>query len=442
VSALFVATCQDILLDVLETSHVQILQRQQNFPAYMTITRALILLMLIDDPELSRLRQALDEKSSGTAASLAVGMGGDKIAAWFDSTRLVIDALGRVEVATDGPPQEGRVRRTQDGWQVQDSIGRWWTRAELDSVIAGGRQQAYAVDPLLEKISDLPDTVEQLRAAGAAGVDDAFKALLDDLRDENESKTQDVRDDVDIAFGLASFKESDITSTSSIGAQLSGIHAQADAALRPLFTGDSAHAYVTGMRALVDSELGKASLFGFLNVVGLTALAIFCPPAAFAIGAVEAVSALGTAIEHRGIQRAMLGGDAILSKAQAEAELWGAAIGAALVFIPEIPGAIRGVSGGVSAVVRGEVKEAATVAGEQLVKRAAAHLAEIAAEDLARVFATECLKSYLLNVAIEGAINRFTDAVAREVAARGHASISDLPQLIGDAISGPPEGQP
>jgi hypothetical protein len=322
-------------------------------------------------------------------------------------------------------------------------VGRWWTRGELDSVLAGGRQQAFAVDPLLEKVADLPDTVELLRSAGAANVDAAFSALLEDLRTENEAKTQDVRDDVDIAFGLATFKEVDITSNAAIGAELSGVHAQADAALRPLFAGDGEHAYVTGMRYLVDVELGKASFMRFFNIVGLTAIAIFCPPLAFAIGAVEAMDALGTAIEHRGIQRAMLGGDQILTKAQAEAELWGAAIGAALVFIPEVPGAIRGVSSEVSSIVRGEAREVATVAGQQVVKRAATHLAELAAEDLVRVFVTECVKGYLLSLAIEGAIGRFTEAIAHEVAiTHRDVSIADVPRLVGDAIAGPPGGQP
>jgi hypothetical protein len=138
----------------------------------------------------------------------------------------------------------------------------------------------------------------------------------------------------------------------------------------------------------------------------------------------------------------MLGGDEILSKAQVEAELWGAAIGAALVFLPEVPGIARAASRGVGAAVRGEVREAASMAGRELAQRAATHLAEVAAQDLARTFATECVKGYLLNLAINGAIGRLTDAVQREVAVTGHASVADLPRLVSDAISGAPEAQP
>jgi hypothetical protein len=439
VAGLFAATCQDILLDALESSHLQIQKRLDNFHAYMTVTRSLILLMLVNDAELNDLRSILQKASPAWARPSVPGGGVDKIAAWFASTGGVVSAMADARNQADRPPQRGRVRYTADGPQVQDSTGRWWSRDDLESVITAGRQEAYAVDPMLEKVADLPDVVERLRVAGADGIDDEFMALLKDLKDQNESKTDDAKGDVGIAFGLAKFQESEITSTSEIGAKLSGIHAQAATALRPLFTGDAEHAYVAGMRFLVDSELGKESLFGFLNIVGLTMLAIFCPPAAFAIGAAEAVDSLMTAYEHRGIQRALLGGDAIITKAQAEAEMWGAAIGAALVFVPEVPGIMRGLGEGAGALARSEAREAGVVAGQQIAKRAATHLAELAAKDLLTVFAEECLKAYVLNLAINAAVGRFTDAVAREVSISGHASIGDLSDLIGRAISGPPE---
>jgi hypothetical protein len=138
----------------------------------------------------------------------------------------------------------------------------------------------------------------------------------------------------------------------------------------------------------------------------------------------------------------MLGGDQIITKAQAEAELWGAAIGAALVFLPELPGAIRGVGTELGSVVRSEGKEVAMVAGQQVARQAATHLAELAAQDLLRVFVAECLKGYVLSLAIDGAIGRFTEAIAREVAVTGHVSVDDVPRLVGEAISGPPEAGP
>jgi len=439
VRVLFVATCQDQLLDVLESSHLQIVQRQQNFAAYMRITRWLVLLLLVDDTELSELRRILVDRIQRERADIVGAVvGATEMDRWWLSTSVVLSSMGRLDADETPPGTRGATRRAADGWQVQDSTGRWWSRGDLESVITGGRQAAYSVDPMLEKLADLDDVIARLRTAGASGIDEEFRSLLEELRRENVSKTQDVRDDVNIAFGLAGIREAEITTASSIGGELSGIHRLADDALRPLFTGESGEVYTIGMRTLVSTELGKSAFMEFFNIVGLTALAIVFPPAAFVIGAIEAIDAVDTALEHRGIQRAMLGGDAIITHASAEAELWGAAIGAALVFVPEVPGLLRGASRGVGAVVRGEVREAASVAGRELAESAARHIAELAAKDLLRAFATECLKGYLLNLAINGAIGRLTDAVAREVAATGHASVLDLPQLIGDAVTGPP----
>lgn len=438
---LFVAECQDQLLDVLEKSHRELLQRQRNLTAYLKVTRALVLLLLVDDEELSDLRRILVDKIDQERRTEVIGAitGTTDLDRWWSSTSVVLGSMGHVETGPVPTAGRGALRRTADGWQVQDSVGRWWSRGDLESVVSGGRQEAYAVDPFLEKLSDLDDVIERMRTAGAPGLQDEFARLLEELRSENEEKTRDVRSDLDIAFGMATFTEAPRT---DLGAQLSGIHQLADEALRPLFTGGTIEVYEIGMRALVGSELGKAAFMEFFNIVGLTALAIVCPELAFVIGAVEAVDAVDTAIEHRQIQRAMLGGDQIITHAQAEAELWGAAIGAALVFVPEVPGLLRGTARGVGAVVKGEVREAVSTAGREIAENMAKHLAELAAKDLLVTFARECLKGYLLNLAINAAINRFTQAIAREVEVTGHASIGDITRLVGDAIAGPEQATP
>lgn len=438
---LFVAECQDQLLDVLERSHRELLQRQRNLTAYLKVTRALILLLLVDDVELSDLRRRLVERIEDDRRDqvVAVLAGGAPIDRWWSSTSVVLGSMGHVDAGPVPTAGRGALRQTADGWQVQDSVGRWWSRGELESVISGGRQEAYAVDPFLEKLADLDDVIERMRTAGAAGLQDEFARLLEELRSENEAKTRDVRADLDIAFGMATFTEAPRT---DLGAQLSGIHELADQALRPLFTGGTVEVYEIGMRALVGTELGKAAFMEFFNLVGLVAIAIVCPELAFVIGAVEAVDAVDTAIEHRQIQRAMLGGDAIITHAQAEAELWGAAIGAALIFVPEVPGLLRGTARGLTAVVRGEARGAARAAGREIAETAAKRIAELAARDLVVTFARECLQGYLLNLVINAAISRFAQTIAREVEVTGHASLGDITRLVGDAIAGPAQVTP
>jgi hypothetical protein len=444
VASMFVAECQDVLLDELERSHRELKRRQDNFPAYMRVTRLLLVVLLAETMDLLDLRRELVEQGKE-----AVVMAGDPLVAWAFATATLVEQLN-APPEDAGPPRRGRVAYRDGAYRVQDEHGRWWTRQELDAVIATGRQQALGVDPLLEKLEDLPDVVHRIRAAQQADVnatnaagtpvtkalDAEFWTLMDDLVGENEKRTRNVRQDRDIAFGMATLTEADVKGAEDIGAKLGGIHKLANDRLEPLFGGDPA--YREGMRALVAAELGKAAMWEFFNLVGLAAIAVFCPAAAFLIGVVEAANALDTAFEHRGIQRAMLGGDEIITKAQAEAELWGAVIGAALAFVPEVGSLARGATGGVKAVIKGEVREAAAVAARAALRRAAVHLAEVAAEGFVKAFVREAVTGYVLNLAIGGAIARFTEAVAREVEVSGSASVLDLPDLIGQAIAGRP----
>jgi len=443
IGSLFVGSCQDILLANLERSRYELERRKKNFAAYMAMMRSLILLMLSEQPELSALRSILIEQEQEpfrAAAAIVAGApsGIVEINRWLDSSKLMLTAFGKIDVSTEGPSGFTKTRTTKDGTvQIQDSMGRWWSRAELDSALSTNRKEAFALDPLLEKLHDIGDVVTRLRGARASGIDDEFLKLIDELLATNADKTRDARADPDVAFGLAKFQGADYRDT-EYGAKLSGIHQMADDFLKPLFPGDLVHTYISGVGYLAGVEIGKEKFWEFFNLVGLVAIAIFCPELAYVIGAVEAVHALQEAEEHVEIQEALLGGDEIITKAQAEAELWGAAIGAALAFIPEVGSIARGVFGAGRAVVKGEVRAAATNAGRRMARQLVTHIAETAAQGIVRTFVAECLKGYVLNLAISRAIGRFTAAVAREVEATGDASIADIPQLVGDAFAGTP----
>lgn len=448
VGSMFVAACQDVLLGVLESSEREISRRMINFRAYMTVTRLLLLIMLTETVELTDLRDTLIERERvGFLESQVPSLSWLTDAAWATASQAVLGVYvsERVRPIT---PSRGTVSLRDGAYRVLDANGRWWSRAELDSVISTGRKQAFGVDPLLEKVADLPDLVHRLQdaqrrdnaasvTAGAvvtAAIDDEFRQLLTDLQKENHTRIRQVRADRTVAFGLATFQEAEVTTSTDIGATLSGIHALADNRLRPLFSDQDA--YAEGMRQLAFQEIGRAELMEFFNFVGIAVIAVFCPPAAFLIGAVQAVEGLEQAFEHQGIQRAMLGGDEIISKAQAEAEMWGAVISAALTFLPEVPGVVRGAVGGTTALVKGEAREASIAAARQVMRRVTAHLAEVTAEHFAKAFVREIATMYVLNLALSAAIGRLTTAVAREVEVTGHASMGDLPDLISQAIGG------
>lgn len=434
VVGLFAAACQHIVLAVLESSAIEIARRQNHFAAYMRVTRKLLPLLLADVTELQGLRRTLLEATGPSTTELALGAALPPVAAWRAASRLVTaarDASGPV----DGPVRPGRVLLTGGEPRVQDARGRWWTRAGLDAAIGGGLRLARDVDPLLERLTEAPEVLRRLREAtaeGDAAVDAVFSRLLADLAQENATRTRQVRHDADIAVGLATVGE-ETGSGDAFGGHLRGVHAQADALLRPAFGGDPS--YEAGMRGFVATERGLQALTMVGGLLGLTALAIVCPPAAFLVGGAQAIHGLDTALEHRGIQRAMLGGDEIISAAEAEMELWAAAIGAALAFLPEAGTIVRALSGGGRALARGGVQGLGTAAVRAAGSRVSAHVAGLAARQLEQVFVRDCLVGVVLDRALGAAVGRFTAAVGAESRVGG-ASLDEIPRLIADAVRG------
>ena len=447
VASMFVTQCQDVLLQVLFASGHELSKRAGNFTSYMSMTRMLLTVMLADVPELMRLREALIGELRRERMILSAG--GPLAAGWITMTGKVVDSLTTEPVSREA--DAGTVAPFKDGPQVYDGKGRWWSLAELDAVISTQRQQVTAIDPVLDKVSEVDDVVRKLKAAQvldayastAAGhalttaVDDIFRDLLTDLIKENDRWQRKAATERKYAFGLANFTRDDAPD-SDIGAKLTGIYKLADERLRPAFTDPDA--YRSGMTRLAAEEIGKAELSEILNLVGLTVLAIFCAPLAFAVGAVQAAEGLYTAFEHRDLQRAMLDADDILSKAQVEAEMWAAVINAALTVLPEVPSLVRGARTAGRALAKGEATELAAAATRQAMRDIAKRLAEMSLEHFTARFTKELTQAYLINLALSKAMGRITDAVAHQVAVGGKATIGDLGDVLDRAIEGPTAG--
>lgn len=447
VAQLFVSTCQDILLEVLERSAAELARRldENEFPRYMATTRVLLLILLSQSVELEDLRRGIAEARARearlTAGAWRAPHAHQRHIAWRNATADVVAAIR--DGAPDARPA-GAVTYVDGQYWAKDAEGHWWSEKQLALAIGTARDEAFRADPLLEKVTDLREVVHRLRDArrrddergqqeGRAvdeQVDATFHALLEEIQQENRKRTGRVRHDRRIAFGLASFTEE---RSDEIGARLTGMYRLADKRLRPMF--DHKEIYLDGLRELADAELGKAELVEFFNLVGLPFLAVFCPPAAFLIGAGMAVDSLMTAYEHRGVQRAMLGGDEIISAIQVEAELWAAWIGAALTFLPEVPRGTRAVARAASRVLPGAERRAAAIAATRLAEQEAKRaLAAATEEALVAAFLREVATGYVLNLAISAAVDRFIEAVvAEEPSAAGSAG--ELRQTMGEAVA-------
>jgi hypothetical protein len=204
--------------------------------------------------------------------------------------------------------------------------------------------------------------------------------------------------------------------------------------LKPMFTDE--RAFVDGMARLAAVEIGKAELSEILNLVGITVLAIFCAPLALAVGVIQAAEGIGTAIEHRDLQRAMLDADEILSKAQVEAEMWAAVISAALTVLPEVPALARGAARVGRAVAREELTDVAVAATRRAMNDIVANLTKLSIEHFTERFAKELATNYLIDLAMKKAMNRIADAVAQQVAITGEASIGDIFEVGNRALQG------
>ncbi|MET8850185.1 hypothetical protein [Amycolatopsis sp. NPDC004625] len=438
IGQLFVSACQDVLLEVLEKSLFELDRRldSTNFPQYMRFTRALLVIVLAPNVELEDLRRRI---GVAQARDRNPGLTFRAPNLRHDWGRVSADVVAAIRDAVPDRSPAGAVVFLDGQYWAKDARGHWWSDEQLAFAIGTARDEALLIDPFLEKIKDLSDVAGRLKdaqrrdderseQAGNAvteAVDAEFAAVLKEVRRENLDRTAQVRRDRTIALGLASFTED---RTDEIGARLTGIHRKADERLRPMF--DYQAVYVDALHELAAAELGKAELTEFFNLVGLPFLAVFCPPAAFLLGAAQAVGALATAYEHRGIQRALLGGDEIITRAQAEAELWAAWIGAALAFLPVAKPLARGVSGAARLALPGAGRRAAAIAAIRLAQQEAEHLlAVVTAEELVSAFLREAVKGYVLNLVLSSAIERFIDAVVREDP-HGEVSREDLRAIM------------
>ncbi|MCR6485055.1 hypothetical protein M8542_19695 [Amycolatopsis sp. OK19-0408] len=425
VASLFVAACQDALLEVLEKSAADIAHRRATTD-WLRGTRVVLTVLLADLPELTDMLGKLRRAKQLN-----------------DSTVRFTPEPGRNHQSVDGvevvrtPVFPGRDVPGRDpfrtGYRIKDAQGRWHTLAEVEATVKTLRSTAQLTDPFLEKLADVGSVVRRLRVAqqldavGAetAGrvvtdaVDREFFAVLEEIAKTNEEKTQEARDDRMVAYGLATFEPD---AANDVHAKLTGVHQLADKRLRAMFTRNNAgasifgdeHIYVEGLAALAGHEIAKARFREFFELAGITLLAVFFPEAAFVIGLFQAAEGIHTAHEHADLQRSLLGGDDILSRAQVEAELAGAWVQGFLAIAPELPAVVRDGIAGVRALAKGELTEATSAALRRKLLEVSGHLATITAEHFAASFLTQLAAGYVLNLALSEVISEVAAAVAAD----------------------------
>jgi hypothetical protein len=425
VASLFIAACQDALLEKLETSAADIARRLATTD-WLLGARVVLTVLLADLPELTELLGKL-------RAAKAHNDGTVRITPEPGHNHL---SIGGVEVVRT-PVFPGRNVPGRDpfrtGYRIRDARGAWRTLEEVEAEVKSLRTTAQLTDPFLEKLTDIADVVRRLRTAqhldhgGGKGagrvvtdaVDAEFFAVLEEIRKTNQDKTEEARTDRMVAYGLATFEPS---SDTDLHAKLTGVHDLADKRLRALFTRGGAgtsifgdeHIYVEGLAALAGHEIAKARFREFFELAGITLLAVFFPEVAFVIGLFQAAEGVHTAHEHADLQRSLFGGDDILSRAQVEAELAGAWLQGFLAIAPELPAVVRDGIAGIRALAKQELTEATSAALRRKLTEVAGHLAAITAERFVVSFLAQLTVGYVLNLALSEVVGEFAAAVAAD----------------------------
>jgi hypothetical protein len=428
VASLFIAACQDALLAVLERSAIDIAHRLASTD-WLTATHAVLTSLLTDLPELTDMQTKLRSAKEHNLTTGGIDAG-PTASYWHNGAQVL-----RIPVDPESPPGFGPVRTF---YRIPDAHGVWHRLEEVEAAVKSLRTEAYLTDPFLEKLADMPEVVRRLQvarrldsmspAAGKAvttGVDREFMAVLAEIQQLNEKHTAQARADRSVAYGLATF-ESD--SRQDIHEKLTRVHHEADELLRGLF--QDPEIYDDGLTALAHQAISKKKFDEFVGLVGLPLLAVFFPEVVFVIGLAQAFEGITTAEDHTELQRSMFDGDAILSRAQVEAERTSALIQAFLAVAPALGPMARGAFTGTRALLKGELTEVTLAAFERKMAEIVFHLAGATLERLAANFLAQAASGYVLNLVLSEVIGELAQAVAEQYLPGGTVPRDQVPDFV------------
>lgn len=364
----FKVACQSHLIQLCLASRQQILERLNNFPNYWPIFDSLLRTLVAEEGELRMLREALESHiatSTDIDMQSAVSRTVDN---WRNARRNVIalfssssssaileNAQDRVGDATT----KATVHRLNGQWVVRDRNGKDWTREELANAIGIRATQGREIDPLLSKLTDLPD-VQRIAEEAPGDAKNYIRALLNEMLEDNDEVTREVEADAHHAFTRGQISEDLVNPTvRGINVRLGGIHLVAHEAIYDSFRGDQ-H-YESALRKIFGIEVGKAELLvvvEFIATVGIVAVSILCPPVGLAAGAVMAGINYGVAHENAEVTNALFNADQVTSTANSELELFMGELEVVMAAIPFAGKALGTAARGGRAVLQQGLRQA------------------------------------------------------------------------------------
>jgi hypothetical protein len=420
--ALFAATCQVLMLQLLDTSRDAILGRRFNFDAYAQHFEGFILPQLMRIDELMAMR---DELEAATRPQSTLPIGGapegtasapapvdQSVVNWQDAARAVEEAFSPPPSVAPTPSGDSeQVIFRGDTPLLRDAFGNVWSKEGVEAAIQLRRSTAESVDPLVKQLVCIPEVMRRFAENGGRGLRRELSQLITDMLDANLNVTQRVESDDLQAFRMGHIDEDAPSGSSS----LSGIHLLAQEQIGEFARGEAF--YTRGLDDLLEREalydqVRFKSEFGFLVFAS-----VLCPPAGAVLGAVLAGVQLVEAEEKEETYRALIDPELVIRRSEVEAELFAARLGVALTFIPDIGPVLSGARSGVKALAQAG---AAGVA-RSVERRVTQAVAEAIAKGLVEALVKACVEQMLVNELLELILGPIQARIQEEIEATGPA---------------------
>jgi len=343
VGYLFIRSCQIKMLELLRNSKTEIDGRLNSFDTCYPMVRSMILGLIANEAELDRLRRQLSEAKANRgdfSASLAESYRSWREARHALTTSLSGQILNLSSLTTISDDTEGTIVETPQGLRIRDRHGRNWSEEDLEQAIAFRHGTAASIDPLIHQFRDIPEVVETFQRSPTLSRW-YLRSLLEEMQSNNAEITATTISDDMFAFRAGKIRE-DLPQRTIPYTDLSlqGIHLMVHEAIGDAFLGD--RSYALGVQYVMDVELGRQALIVFAETVSVIALAVICPPAAAALGAVYAGMHYADAAEIEQLYGSLIDPELILNRAEVEFDLFMAEFELALSIIPEAGSLVRG----------------------------------------------------------------------------------------------------
>ncbi|MFC3077458.1 hypothetical protein ACFODL_05080 [Phenylobacterium terrae] len=330
---------------------------------------------------------------AGAEASARVGFQGwrDIREGWTDGSLVTLATRARAElVARAGV--EGVVERQPDGTygvrEITATGSRLWTQAELEQAINYASGVASSIDPLVKHMTNLEGSIAAFRTPETAKT--YVQKLVHRMEWANTQSIWKVEADRMFSFRTGKLVEDWNESTvPGVGYKFGTIHAMAHQAIGDSF--GNSWFYEEGLSFLFESEQARQDVLPFLELIVTIGAFVLFAPLGFALSAGFAADRYFTAASHLALVEGLIDSDIIMSRSEAELEMFMSHFEIALLVIPEAGTIAKTAFRSGSVMLRKGVKEGS----KQLAKQAVEHMMK----ELADLMKRELIKTFVFQLA-------------------------------------------